>query len=141
MKRKLHLTALAIIGIVPLAGIAADTTSSQPGASSSTSRSSAADTSGSMQPSAMFKRLDKDKDGTISKSEAKASKDLTARFEQVDTDRDGKITVSEWQAANMDAGAAGVTGESREKGSSGMGTSTPGSSGATDAPGMGSPTR
>lgn len=44
----------------------------------------------------MFRELDQDKDGQISRDEAKRSADTTARFEEIDVDHDGRISAAEW---------------------------------------------
>lgn len=62
-----------------------------------------------------FKRLDKDKDGMISRSEAKRSKDTMAQFDSIDTDHDGKISLSEWQTVHPSSGMGGVSGSSRNR--------------------------
>lgn len=46
----------------------------------------------------LFIELDKDKDGQVSKAEAKRSAEVSARFDELDSDRSGKISVAEWQA-------------------------------------------
>lgn len=47
----------------------------------------------------LFNELDTNKDGYITRDEAKRSADTTARFDEIDTNRDGRISVSEWKAA------------------------------------------
>lgn len=47
----------------------------------------------------MFKELDQNQDGYITREEAKRSADTTARFSEMDTDRDGRISLAEWKAA------------------------------------------
>lgn len=48
----------------------------------------------------MFRELDQDKDGQISKGEAKRSAETQASFDSMDTDRNGKISLIEWGAAD-----------------------------------------
>jgi hypothetical protein len=43
-------------------------------------------------------RLDTDKDGVISKTEAAASERMAGRFDTIDTDHDGKLTAAELTA-------------------------------------------
>lgn len=69
--------------------------------------------------STQFKQLDKNNDGQISQSEAKASPDLSKRFSAVDTNHDKQISVSEWQTDQQQRGAAGVSGETRDTQKSG----------------------
>lgn len=112
MTRNTRLATLILLGIVPLAGFAAEPGSqagSPPGAAKPSD-------TGTTQAPADFKRLDKDKDGMLSKDEAKADKKLTAQYDKLDADHDGKLTLTEWQAGKSPAGAAGVSGESRMKG-------------------------
>jgi hypothetical protein len=49
--------------------------------------------------SPMFQQLDTNKDGQISREEAKRSADTTANFDAIDTDHDGLISPAEWKAA------------------------------------------
>lgn len=137
MKPHLRLATLILLGAVPLAGMSADTGSSSgststPGGMSGPSAQPDTSDAQTSQVPAQFRRLDKNKDGMISKDEAKRSKEVSARFDEIDTDHDGKISLSEWKAANVGTGAAGVSGESRERhpsdtSSPGMGTPGPGS--------------
>lgn len=132
MKPNMRLATLFILGALPLAGFAADSggmgsSSSQSGSTSGSSAQS--DTSGQTgQVPADFRRLDRNKDGMISRTEAARDKNLTSRFDEIDSDHDGRISLSEWQAANQNRGAAGVSGESREQRSPGMGGSSTGGS-------------
>lgn len=96
---------LTLLAAVPLAASEADTTGRGTGQSAATQ--------GDM--SAQFKQLDKNNDGQLSQSEAKGSSDLSSRFSAIDTDHDKKISVSEWQADQELRGAAGVSGESRDR--------------------------
>lgn len=141
MKRNMCLATLILLGGVPLAGIGADYgTSGQSGAAATGSRDMSTGQSGMAGTQAQvpdqFKRLDKDKDGLISKSEAKRNKDLNARFDDVDSDHDGKVSLTEFQGWDSTRGAAGVPGSSREGGQSGMGSYGTGGSGMdTTSPG------
>lgn len=138
MKAKTGIATLILFGAIPLAAIGADygsSSSSNPSSqsgmssgaqgtagssrdesmsgSSTTGSTASSDTSATGQPASVprqFRRLDKNKDGFIEKSEAKRSKDLANNFDQYDTDHDGKLSLSEWQAAH---GMAGVAGSSR----------------------------
>lgn len=107
---------LALLAAIPLTATAADTSADSSG--------------GAASIPTQFRQLDRDKDGMISRNEAKRSKDMAGRFDQMDTDRDGQLSVSEWQSGSAASGAAGVSGESRERGASDMGTSGSGSSGS-----------
>ncbi|MCR9198455.1 MAG: HlyD family efflux transporter periplasmic adaptor subunit [Planctomycetaceae bacterium] len=50
---------------------------------------------GMPSPQAIFERIDKNKDGVVTKDES----DMQGRFDSVDTDKDGKVTVEEMTAA------------------------------------------
>ena len=72
---------------------------------------------------ALFKRLDRNNDGFISRDEAKDATELQGRFAELDQDNDGKISRSEMQG--LDAGATGATSTGRRGGAStGMGSSS-----------------
>ena len=93
MKGKNTLCALVLAGAIPCAAIAADKamTQSQKPASEDSVVS-------------MFTELDADKNGTISKDEAKRSADVQARFEQLDANHDGVISLQEWKGEKPKAG-------------------------------------
>ena len=50
----------------------------------------------------IFKDLDRDHDGRLTKDEAKASADAMGRFGELDTDHDGTISIHEWGAGHME---------------------------------------
>ncbi len=56
-----------------------------------------------------FSSLDKDKDGTISKTEAKKDKSLSDQFKTVDKDGDGKLSETEFQTYSAGAPGGGGT--------------------------------
>ena len=120
------LATFILLAATPLAVLAAE-----PSRDTSQGMGQSATSQGDEPP--MFKELDKNHDGQISKSEAKRSADVTARFKELDADRDGKISVSEWQSGNKTRGAAGVSGESRE--SNDLRSPSSGTTGETPAPG------
>jgi hypothetical protein len=49
--------------------------------------------------------LDANKDGFVSREEAKASADVGARFNQLDKDSDGKLSAEELNAATRGSGS------------------------------------
>ncbi|CAI08988.1 hypothetical protein ebA5049 [Aromatoleum aromaticum EbN1] len=118
MKRKLTLTALILAAAVPMAAVAQDSGGYGSGQGTSPSRTTPSGTtpatpatpaspgermgSGTAKDAdaTMFMELDRDKDGQVTKDEAKRSADLQARFDQLDTDRDGKLSMNEWNAGN-----------------------------------------
>jgi len=57
----------------------------------------------------MLERLDKNKDGFVSRDEAKDEASLNTRFSELDKDNDGKLSRSELEAMGSGAGAAGGT--------------------------------
>ena len=126
MTRK-SLATFMLLAAAPLAVLAAE-----PSRDTSQGMGQSATSQGNEPP--MFKELDKNHDGQISKSEAKRSADTVARFKELDTNHDGKISVAEWEAANKTRGAAGVSGESRDTNDM-RSPSSPGSTGETPAPG------
>ena len=117
MKRKLTLTALVMAASLPVAVFAQSGGSTYQEATNPNSRTEAPDPKGTpggaVVPGAkgttgaggdsasMFKELDRDKDGQVSKDEAKRSADVQARFDQLDSDRDGKVSMTEWNAGKM----------------------------------------
>ncbi|MCG2578697.1 EF-hand domain-containing protein [Dechloromonas sp. XY25] len=93
MNCKTSLATLLFLGALPLAAMAADAT--PPGGSTPGASSTATGGDDAIPP--MFKELDANKDGYVSRDEAKRSAEVTARFSEMDTDRDGRITVSEFR--------------------------------------------
>ena len=75
--------------------------------------SGSASSGGGSTPS--MKQLDTDRDGTISKEEAKKSSTVSKRFKELDKDSDGKLSATEMNAA-----------EATGAGGSGKSSSTPG---------------
>lgn len=59
-----------------------------------------------------FNKLDKNKDGMLSKAEARKDKTIWKNFKKIDTDKDGKISQSEYEAFIGGAAGAGTTGDS-----------------------------
>lgn len=116
MSRNTRFATILLLAVAPLAAQAADPKPAP----------------GQAEAPSMFKELDKNHDGVIDQSEAKRSADVTARFSTLDANKDKRISVSEWSAGekSKSTGAAGVSGESREPGSSQgqSGTSNPGDS-------------
>ena len=59
---------------------------------------------------ALFDRLDTNKDGFVTRDEARDATELQGRFAELDTDNDGKISRSEMRGLDKDRrGAAGST--------------------------------
>jgi hypothetical protein len=95
--------------------------------------------------SAIFSRMDSNRDGYVSREEARAHTDLTGQFSTLDKDGDGRLSASEmsgWSGASSGASGSSVTGSSAGgPASSGVGnapanTANPGSGpGSSPAPG------
>jgi Ca2+-binding EF-hand superfamily protein len=83
------------------------------GGDKASSTSSTASASASSDGSAMFKDLDKNNDGFISREEAKGSPHEKA-FDQLDKNRDGKLSREEHAAAHKAQASSGST-QSGEK--------------------------
>ena len=58
----------------------------------------------------LFDRLDKNKDGHLTRDEAEAETRLTGRFVELDKDNDGKLSRSELQALESEKSGAGTGG-------------------------------
>jgi Ca2+-binding EF-hand superfamily protein len=65
-----------------------------------------------------FARLDKNKDGYISKAEAKGESELSANFDKWDLNNDGKINRAEYLAAMAKEDTSNVAGKVKDKFSS-----------------------
>lgn len=91
MKSKISIATLLLLGAVPLAALAVNPAPPSSGASPTQSAPAAQD-----QVPPMFKQLDTNHDGYITKAEAVRSADVTARFAQLDSNHDGKISVAEY---------------------------------------------
>jgi hypothetical protein len=115
MKRKLTLTTLILAAGLPMAAMAQgagggtyqDATKPTPHTTAPTPKDTPDGPAGAgMAPaggdtSAMFKDLDRDKDGQVSKEEAKRSADVEKRFDTLDANHDGKVSMSEWSSGKM----------------------------------------
>jgi Ca2+-binding EF-hand superfamily protein len=65
-----------------------------------------------------FAKLDKNKDGYISKAEAKGEPELSANFDKWDLNNDGKINRAEYLAAMAKEDTSNVAGKVKDKFSS-----------------------
>ncbi|HSO06185.1 MAG TPA: hypothetical protein VLW45_03040 [Pelomicrobium sp.] len=66
----------------------------------------------------VFRAIDKDGDGMISRAEAQSSPSVHASFDELDTNRDGKLTPRELQGLSgmmSPAGTQGARGASEQK--------------------------
>ena len=98
MKTILSLVALALACALPIGASAADPAQAAPATGTPAPKAMPAEAGKTELPS-MFKELDQNKDGQVSKEESKRSAEVQARFDAMDTDRNGKITVAEWNMA------------------------------------------
>lgn len=65
---------------------------------------------GRTSPSAaLFERLDKNKDGFVTRDEARDATELQGRFAELDKDNDGKISRPEMRALDAERSAAGAS--------------------------------
>jgi hypothetical protein len=62
----------------------------------SSSPSTGSESMGSSASAGGFDKLDKDRDGSISKKEAASNKDLTKKWDTLDTNKDGKLDQGEF---------------------------------------------
>ena len=60
----------------------------------------------SSDSAALFERLDRNKDGFVTREEARDAAELQGRFAELDVNNDGKISREEMQAINAKPGAA-----------------------------------
>ena len=113
MKRTL--IAFAVAAALPLTALAQTGSPSAPGKSPTTSSSSS---DSGMSKESTLNRLDTDKDGYVSKKEAKGSAEVSKHFKDLDKDRDGKLSPSELSASAHDSGGSKSGGMSPGSGSS-----------------------
>jgi hypothetical protein len=73
-------------------------------------RSGAATSGATSTGSAVFKRLDRNTDGFVSRDEAKDASELQGRFAELDKNNDGKISEAEMGGMDGERGATGSTG-------------------------------
>ena len=94
-----HLVAIAAVTTFAGAVSAQTAPIGQPSSTpSSPSTSSPSSASSSMSDTGGFAKLDKDRDGSVSKKEAAANKDLTKQWDTLDTNKDGKLDPGEFAA-------------------------------------------
>jgi len=106
MKRNTLITmAIAAALAAPLAAQSAD---GDKGALKATPAKEKASASGRTSPSAaLFERLDKNKDGFVTRDEARDATELQGRFAELDKDNDGKISASEMRELDSSRSATG----------------------------------
>ena len=87
-------TLCVVLATMPLAAIAADPAPAASGTPAPATTPGPAATGAQAAP--IFEQLDSNRDGFVTKEEAKRSADVTARFKALDADRDGKISAAEF---------------------------------------------
>lgn len=97
MKRRLSLSALLLLGALPLGALAAqyDQYAQAPAASPPAKEQAPAAAPAQIPP--LFEQLDVNRDGFVTMEEAKRSADVTARFKTLDANRDGKVSADEFK--------------------------------------------
>jgi hypothetical protein len=92
MRRTLSFPTFLLGASLPLSGLAA-----APASPDSNPPAAAPAASGAKADAApMFKELDTNHDGFLSRSEAKRSADVTARFTQLDVNHDNRVSLREY---------------------------------------------
>ena len=76
-------------------------------ASSANDKAKAAPAGRTSPSAALFERLDRNKDGFVTRDEAKDATELQGRFAELDKDNDGKISSSEMRALERSRSATG----------------------------------
>jgi len=107
MKSTISLVALVLAGALPIGALAADPPKSpaatepapMPAQPAPDAGKAAPPEAGKTEMPPMFKELDLNKDGQVSKDEAKRSADVLARFETLDSDHNGKVSLVEWNTS------------------------------------------
>lgn len=126
MKKELILAISMAIGAST--GFAADNSATGSAGASSSGMGGMGTASGSMSNEGAnasasadmekFAKLDKNKDGMLSKSEIKKDKKLKKQFDRADTDKDGNISQAEYQAIATTSAGSGSTGGTSQPDSS-----------------------
>ncbi|MGQ0525814.1 MAG: hypothetical protein ACT4P8_19390 [Betaproteobacteria bacterium] len=91
-----------------MAANAAEKSSGPAATSGSASSAAKSDAAGNGGSASTMKRLDTDKDGSVSRDEAKKDSNVSKRFKELDKDNDGKLSSTELNAAQA-TGAGGST--------------------------------
>lgn len=98
MKTILGLVALALAGALPIGASAADPAPAAPATGTTVPKAMPAEAGKTELPS-MFKELDQNRDGQVSKEESERSAEVQASFDSMDTDSNRMISVAEWNMA------------------------------------------
>src|SRR5258706_13961903 len=92
--------------LVPFAASADDKATAGAKAEKASGSSASGRTGGS---AALFDRLDKNKDGFVTRDEARDATELQGRFAELDINNDGKISREEMRALDGPSGAGSTT--------------------------------
>ena len=111
MKRTL--IAFAVAAALPLTALAQMGNPSAPPKSPSASGSSSG-----MSSDSPLNRLDTNKDGFVSKDEAKGSAEVSKNFKSLDKDHDGKLSPAELSGASSGGSSSSESGSSKSDGMS-----------------------
>jgi hypothetical protein len=119
---KSKLIVLAVAATFPLAALAQQSPTSpsrtpesqSPPGSQTPNAPGAPKQFGSGSPSSGSMQLDRDKDGYVSREEAKTSSEVSRRFKELDKDGDGKLSPQELGGSSSPRGS-GSTGSSGSK--------------------------
>lgn len=106
---KFH-TLIAITAAVGFAGAAAAQTS-PPIGQPSTPTTGAADAAAGGE----FGKLDKDRDGSVTKKEAASNKNLAKKWDTLDANKDGKLDQGEFAQFEAEGSASGSMGSDSQK--------------------------
>lgn len=102
MKYQIGLMPLLVIGLLPFGAICAEPTLPPPTDVVPKDPAVAAAVAPAVAPAVqaevppLFKELDRNHDGYVTKDEAKRSAEVTARFSELDTNHDGRVAAVEY---------------------------------------------
>jgi len=105
------LIAMAVAGSFAAAFAAPTSADNDKAAQSKTEKAPGSSAAGRTPGSeALFDRLDRNKDGFVTRDEARDATELQGRFAELDKDNDGKLSLGEMRGLDSDRrGAAGST--------------------------------
>lgn len=95
MKYKIDFTTLLLSALLPFGAISGEPT--QPPPTGTLPKDAATAPAGKDEVPPLFKELDRNRDGYVTKDESKRSADVMARFNDLDADHDGKIAAVEFK--------------------------------------------
>lgn len=101
MKRNFGLSTLLLLVALPIGAIAAESDRPLAGSPQTGSPQTGSPAAGAatppVEPTPLFDQLDVNRDGYVTKQEAKRSAEVTTRFKALDGDRDSKISLAEFK--------------------------------------------